>query len=134
MPGFDAATGRLVDPWTHTMAAIAMLLTTQLGERQMRGWVGSACPKLLGENLSPDTIEEFIYFATLAIALHEPRFAIVDADIAGIEGAPSGEIGLIFVGEFRPGALRGDLSRAEPREVAFAYDSGLWRAAVRASA
>ena len=134
MAGFDRRTGRLIGAWPHTQQAIATLLTTAIGDRQMRGWVGSLCPPLLGEHLSPETITRFVYFASLAIALHEPRFVVRDADIARIDRAHEGEVDLILDGDFRPGALRGDYRVVGPRRSALTYGGGVFVAAAGADA
>lgn len=129
MPGIDARTGRLIDDWTHCQQSIQKILTTPLGARIMRGWVGSRNQKLLGELLSPATINRFFYLAVLAVALHEPRYRIVDCLLGDIDEAIDGHAAFGFGGFFMPRGHLGDFSVAEPRDILLARQSGLLRVA-----
>lgn len=125
MPGIDARTGRIIDDWSHTQQSIATILSTPLGARVMRGWVGSRNSRLLGELLSPATIDLYFYLAVLAITLHEPRFEPIDCLLGDVSEAPDGAAEFGFGGIFRPKAHRGDFRIAEPKDILFSRENGL---------
>ncbi len=132
MSGIDAATLQPIDPWAHTQQSIDLILTTPLGPRVTRGYVGSLTSRLLGENLSPATIELFFHLACMAIALWEPRFRVTTTDIARLEDAPDGDIDLIFAGDFMPRAHKGDFRVMATRDLLLARRTGVWAVATRA--
>lgn len=118
--GIDRRTGRPLSGWAHVMQSIDVIFTTRIAERIMRRTFGSAVPSLLGRNLTPETIHRFVVAIVVAIELWEPRFRVRRIGLSGkttsVSGGRQGRIGLRLEGDYRPNALEGDFTVAEPKQ------------------
>lgn len=115
MSGIDAVTGRPIDGWSHTVQSIDKILSTQVGERVMRRWLGGVGAQLLGRLMTPRTILVFRAAIAVSLDLHEPRFKLSAIRFEGntTDAVRLGHLAFVLEGTYRPRAHLGDL-RAEP--------------------
>lgn len=73
MAGIDAETFKAIDGRDHLYQSVRMLLTTGIGERVMREWVGTPGARLLGENLQERSILKWWVVAWMVLDVYEPR-------------------------------------------------------------
>lgn len=112
--GLDRETGKPLYDWSHTLQSISVIMTTGIGERVMRRYFGSAVPRLLGENMVPETFVRF--FAAIGIALEqEPRVRLIQ--IRPISVARTGRAYLQLELEYRPRGHLGDFTPAGAKRV-----------------
>lgn len=100
MAGINATTGELLEGFAHVEQSIAKLVTTPVGERVMREWVGNPGTRLLGETATPSVILRWATILWALIELFEPRFkvlAFLPNDLDRL-----GAFDLTIVGEYRP--------------------------------
>lgn len=88
MAGVDATTGKPLDGFAHVLQSLDKILNTPQGARVMREWLGNPGLKLLGENMTEDTILLWFNTVYMLIELFEPRlrvigFSVDDLDRAG---------------------------------------------------
>lgn len=76
MPDIDADTGADIDDFAHVQQCIGILLTTRLGERVMREWVGNPGTRLLGENATQSVVLKWFTIVYALQSTFEPRFQI----------------------------------------------------------
>jgi hypothetical protein len=105
MADIDARTGAALQGFGEIEQSIETILTTPQGTRVMREWFGNPGLKLLGQNMTPDTVLLWYTIVWALVELFEPRFKIrrfetTDADRLG-------ELGATMVGEHRPYAHLG---------------------------
>ncbi|UYO50333.1 GPW/gp25 family protein [Rhodopseudomonas palustris] len=126
MAGMDRETGRLLDGWEHVVQSLFEMFTTGYGLRIMREWFGTVVPQLLGENLVPSTVVQFYSSICTAIELWEPRFRVLKVTPLsnGPEALRQGQLGLRIDGEYRPRALKGDLTPEGMRTVHVGWRNG----------
>jgi phage baseplate assembly protein W len=120
--GIDRETGKPLSDWDHTLQSILVILSTHFGERVMRRVFGSAVPRVLGKNLTPETMLKFYMAVAGAIELWEPRFRVRRFDYPGATNSPEdlrqGKIGVRMIGDFMPRALEKDFTIEAVRMVA----------------
>jgi phage baseplate assembly protein W len=100
--GIDARTGKPLTGFDHVIQSVEKIITTALGERVMREWVGSPGNRLLGELMNDVTLMRWWTVTWLSLELHEPRFRA--RRLAIIEATRLGAISLAIVAEYREGA------------------------------
>jgi len=109
--GMNRETGRILEGFAHVEQCVAVIITTPVGVRVMREWFGSPVPKLLGQNLTPDTFMRFVQAVCIAVELFEPRFKVRRVLLRGTGAeAQAGRAGFNLLGDFRPRALEGDFT------------------------
>ena len=116
--GISRETGQVLDGWPHVLQSLGVIFSTHLGERVMRRWFGSNVPKLLGQNMVPETVVRFWSAICIAVDLWEPRFRVVSiTPVGSAQDLRQGQIGFNVTGEYRPNALLGDFTPAGVRTV-----------------
>ncbi|KRQ99277.1 GPW/gp25 family protein [Bradyrhizobium valentinum] len=120
MSGMNRQTGKLLSGWDHVVQSVRVIFTTPFFERVMRGYVGSHVIRLLGENVSAQTLLRIRWGIALAIDLFEPRLTPYRIDITEFDrtGASTWVIEVIY----RPNALSGDMTPSGIRTLAFDPD------------
>lgn len=73
MSGIDAATFKAIDGRDHLYQSVGILLSTGVGERVMREWVGAPGAQLLGANLQERTILFWWVVTWMVLDVYEPR-------------------------------------------------------------
>lgn len=111
----NRVTGELIVGWAHVEQCIGDIFSTYFGERIMREWYGSLVPKLLGENITHDTIVNFFAAITSPIDQWEPRFKITR--ITPISVDRDGKFQVQIDGDYRPLALIGNFTSAGAKRV-----------------
>ena len=123
MAGIDARTGRLVAGWPHVVQSVGVLLTTRLGERNMRRHVGAVTAALLGQLGNRPNLVRLLQSIAVAIELFEPRFKVIR--VVPVRLDRTGRVEVHIEGEYRP---RGHLGDPRPdgtrRIVLTAADNG----------
>lgn len=118
--GVDRWTGRPISGWPHVVRCLEAIFTTLFGSRVMRRWVGSFIPRLLGENLTPDTLVRF-FTAIYAALEFEPRFALTKINIlSSSDDLRLGGVVIELEGQYRPRAHLGDFTVEGGRKVTLA--------------
>lgn len=77
MAGINAQTGEILDGFAHVEQSLETILTTPQGARVMREWFGNPGLKLLGENLTLQTVLLWVNICYALVELFEPRIEIV---------------------------------------------------------
>jgi phage baseplate assembly protein W len=100
MSGIDAVTGETLSGFDHVLQSLEKIFNTSQGARVMREWFGNPGLKLLGENMTDETI--LLWFNTLymLVELFEPRFRIVKFYVDDLDRLGFAEF--TIVGEYRP--------------------------------
>ena len=100
MAGVDAVTGKRLEGYDHVQQSLEKILTTWIGARTMREWVGNPGLRLLGKNMTEETI--LVWFNTLymLIELFEPRFRIKSFSVDRL--SRQGLADFTMTGEYRP--------------------------------
>ena len=111
----DRETGEVISGWAHVEQCLGDIFTTFFGERIMREWYGSLVPKLLGENMTTDTIVRFFAALTSAIDQWEPRFKITR--VTPLSVGRDGKFQVQIEGDYRPLALIGNFTSAGAKRV-----------------
>lgn len=111
----NRVTGEVIVGWDHVEQCIGDIFTTFFGERIMREWYGSLVPKLLGENMTADTIVRFFAAITSAIDQWEPRFKITK--ITPLSVGRDGKFQVQIDGDYRPLALIGNFTPTGAKRV-----------------
>lgn len=76
MAGVDAVTGQRLDGYAHVQQSLEKIFTTWLGSRAKREWVGNPGLRLLGDNMTEETIIVWFNTIYMLVELFEPRFKI----------------------------------------------------------
>lgn len=100
MAGFNADTLQLLDGFEHVQQSLEAILTTPQGSRVIREWVGNPGLRLLGENMTEDTILLWFTICYTLIEVYEPRFRIIQFQVDDLDRAGFAEFTMI--GEYRP--------------------------------
>lgn len=100
MAGVDALTGKRLEGFAHVAQSIDKVITTMLGERIMREWVGNPGTKILGENGTQNIIMVWVTIIWMLVEIFEPRFKIRRFQLN--EVAREGLVDFTIVGEYRP--------------------------------
>lgn len=100
MAGIDAHTGKVLNGLPHVEQSLEKLITTGLGQRVMREWVGNPGTKLLGENATPTIILRWITVIWSLVELFEPRFRIIRFEPRDV--SRDGTLDHVMVGQYRP--------------------------------
>lgn len=115
--GLNRHTGGQIEEWPHVAQSLGDIFTTRFGERVMRRYYGSLVPRLLGENMVPETFLR--YFTALAIALlQEPRVRLITVEPLSVDR--SGVAWFRIELEYRPRALFGDFTPSGRKRVRLA--------------
>lgn len=118
MAGIDARTGRPLGGWSHVVQSVGILLTTRLGERQMRGYVGAVTASLLGSLVNRANLLRLLQSIAVAIELFEPRFKV--SRIVPVRLERSGRVEIWIEGEYRPRGHLGDPRPEGTRRITLA--------------
>ena len=100
MAGVDAITGKSLDGLDHVLQSFEKILNTSQGARVMREWLGNPGLKLLGENMTEETI--LLWFNTIYMLaeLFEPRLKIIQFSVDDLDRLGFAEFGMDI--EHRP--------------------------------
>ncbi|WP_309628736.1 GPW/gp25 family protein [Brevundimonas sp.] len=118
MAGIDAWTGGPLSGWPHVVQSVGLLLTTRLGERQMRGYVGAVTAALLGRLVNKATLLRLLQSIVVAIELFEPRFKV--SRVVPVRLERSGRVEIWIEGEYRPRGHLGDPRPEGTRRITLA--------------
>lgn len=97
MPGINAETFGAIDGRDHLAQSVGVLLTTGLGERVMREWVGSPGVDLLGRQLNENTILQWWVVTWMVLDIFEPR--LKNLRLIPLETDKSGNFQCIIAGD-----------------------------------
>jgi phage baseplate assembly protein W len=112
--GLNRHTGGQLDGWPHVAQSLGDIFTTRFGERVMRRYYGSLVPRLLGENMVPETYLRF--FSAVGVALlQEPRVRLLQVTPLSVSRDGSSQIRIEF--EWRPRGHLGDFTPAGQKRV-----------------
>ncbi|WP_273792377.1 baseplate assembly protein [Brucella anthropi] len=116
--GIDAQTGKLLTDWPHCVQSIGKCLTTLLGTRMLRRYIGSLVPEMQDQNADPMTI--FRVYMAVAEALSdpvsgEPGFGLQTIEM--VEYGRSGRFVFILDGVYYPRGHLGDFSLKEHKQL-----------------
>lgn len=112
--GMDRRTGARLSGWPHVLQSIEDIFTTRFGERVMRRDYGSLVPRILGENMVPETYVRF--FAAVGVALEqEPRVRLIQ--IKPLSVSRDGHTGIRMELEYRPRGHLGDYTPEGAKRV-----------------
>lgn len=100
MADIDAVTGEPIEGFVEVQQSIETILTTALGERPMREWFGNPGLRLLGENMTEDTILLWYTICWMLIELYEPRFKLLRFET--LDADRGGSLDAVLVGLHRP--------------------------------
>ncbi len=120
--GIDADTGRAISGWDHVTQSIRDIMITDLGLRPMREYYGSLVPRALGRQINRREILPVISVIISAIEVWEPRYRVLSFEISG--EAIQGRLTIKLTGEYRPGALWGDLRPESVRSLTIGANDG----------
>lgn len=104
MPGIDATTGQPLGGLDHVIQSIGKIFSTPQVARIMREYFGNPGIRLLGENLTEDTILRWWTVTWACLVLFEPRFRVRYFKL--LKADRRGAIEVLMVGEYRPYAHR----------------------------
>ncbi len=85
MAGINAETGQPLDGYQHVLQSVEKILTTPIGARVMREWCGNPGLKLLGENMTEETILLWFNIVYMLIELFEPRLRVLGFDVEDLD-------------------------------------------------
>lgn len=100
MADIDARTGEVLQGFVEVEQSLEKILTTAQGERVMREWFGNPGLRLLGENMTPETVLLWYTIVWTLVELFEPRFKIRRFETNA--ATRSGELDATMVGDYRP--------------------------------
>jgi hypothetical protein len=100
MADIDARTGEVLQGFAEVEQSLEKILTTAQGERVMREWFGNPGLRLLGENMTPETVLLWYTIVWTLVELFEPRFKIRRFETN--EATRLGELDATMVGDYRP--------------------------------
>lgn len=100
MAGIDAVTGKPLAGLDHVIQSIGKIFSTPQASRIMREYFGNPGLRLLGENLTEDTILRWWTVTWACLVLFEPRFRVKYCKL--IKADRLGAIEVLMVGEYRP--------------------------------
>ena len=100
MAGIDARTGKPLGGLDHVIQSIEKIFTTPIASRIMREWFGNPGLRLLGENVTEQTILRWWAVTYAALTLFEPRFRVRQFRLLSADRR--GAIEVLMVGQYRP--------------------------------
>lgn len=100
MAGVDATTGRVLDGYQHVQQSLEKILNTPQGSRVMREWLGNPGLRLLGENMTDETILLWFNIIYMLIELFEPRLKVVSFAVTDLDRAGFAEFSMMV--QYRP--------------------------------
>lgn len=100
MAGVNAVTGHVLDGVDHIQQSLEKIFNTAQGARVMREWFGNPGLKLLGENMTEETILLWFNTIFMLVECFEPRFRILKFVVDDLDRLGFAEFTMI--GEFRP--------------------------------
>jgi len=118
MAGIDARTGRMLTGWAHVVQSVGILITTRIGDRVMRRYVGSVATLLLGKLVNRPNMLRLMQSIVVAIDLFEPRFKVMSIRPTTLDR--SGKVALVIEGEYRPRGHLGDPRPEGTRRITLA--------------
>lgn len=115
--GINRLTGKILTDWAHVVQSLSVIFSTRFGTRVMRRYFGSNIPKLLGENLVPESILRF--YASFGVALlQEPRVRLLKMTPLGpSDDFRLGKISFLVDLEYRPRGHLGDFTPEGSKKV-----------------
>lgn len=96
----DVNTGKPISGFASVEQRMQKLLSTGLGGRIMREWVGNPGTRLIGENATERNLLSWASIVWTLVELYEPQFSIKNFELASVERA--GVLDLVMVGEYLP--------------------------------
>lgn len=93
--GFDVLEGV-----PHIEQSLSKIITTFVGERTLREWIGNPGTRLLGENMTQANMLRFFSILWALVELYEPRFKIQKFQVNDLTRAGLGDFTII--GQYRP--------------------------------
>lgn len=111
----DRHTGELITGWDHVLQCMGEIFATNFGERIMREWFGSATPRLLGQNLTVNTVVRFFSAVSSSIEQWEPRFRVTQ--IHPVSVSRDGTFKTMMDGDYRPLALIGNFTSEGAKRI-----------------
>lgn len=118
MAGIDARTGQLLEGWPHVVQSVGILITTMLGSRVMRRYVGSVATLMLGKLVNRRNMLRLMQSIAVAIDLFEPRFKVKSITPTTLDR--TGKVSLVIEGEYRPRGHLGDPRPEGTRRITLA--------------
>lgn len=117
--GIDRRTGQPLTGFDHVVQSVEVIVTTLIGMRVMRRTFGAALLRMLGENLSSETVMRATMAIAMALELWEPRFALKQVVIGenSPEAMRQGRLRMSLIGEYRPRGHLGDTTPAGLRTI-----------------
>jgi hypothetical protein len=115
MAGIDATTGRVLAGWPHVVQSIQILLTTRLGDRVMRRWVGAVTAAILGRLVNRQNMLRLLQSIAVAIELFEPRFRLISVTPTTIDR--TGRVAIVLEGQYLPRGHLGDTRPEGTRRI-----------------
>lgn len=117
--GIDRRTGKPLTGFDHVVQSVEVILTTLIGTRVMRRTFGAALLRLLGENMTSETVMRATMAIAMALELWEPRFALKQIVIGenSPEAMRKGGLRMSLIGEYRPRGHLGDRTPAGLRTI-----------------
>src|SRR4051794_12696650 len=116
--GIDRQTWQPLVGWDHVRQSIAVILTTELGERVYRRAFGSRIPEMIDRPQNLETLMDLYIAVAEALEfriedgfwLGEPRFRLTNIVL---RPSPDGVVVVNVVGDYFPDGHRGRFSSAE---------------------
>ncbi len=131
--GIDRRTGRPLTDFDHICQSIGVILTTRLGERVMREWVGFPGYAYLGELMNSQNLIRLLQLISITLTLRqlnglpiEPRFRVVR--ITPLSANRAGFFECRIDGEEIPRGHLGDFTPARRRSILLTGSSGVYSA------
>ena len=118
----DRKTGGVITGWPAVMQRVDDIFSVTFGELIMCEWYGSLVPRLLGENMTADTIVRF--FSAIASALEQWEPCIRVTRITPTSVGRDGRFRCEIETEYRPRALLGDFTVEGARKMMVSGASG----------
>lgn len=85
MAGISAVTGQPLDGFAHAVQSLNKILCTPQGARVKREWFGNPGLKLLGENMTEETVLLWFNTIYMLIELFEPRLKVVGFSVEDLD-------------------------------------------------
>lgn len=127
--GVNRRTGKPIRDFDAVLQSIEVILTTGIGELLIREWFGFPGGRLLGENLTAQTILRFFQCVFMALSLKqvnglaaEPRFRITR--LVPLDADRQGNFSFRIEGEYMPRGHLGDTTVDGSRAAIVSSGSG----------
>ena len=107
---FNHHTGEVIEGWDSVVQSIHTILTTRLNTRVFRREFGSEVPACVDTPMNDAGVLALYSAVSVALEKWEPRFEMTNV---AREGAANGVITITLIGNYRPNAHKGDLSKID---------------------